>query len=269
VGLTSNGPGAAPGEPYKYYPTGIRTFARVAPSDTVQAAVQVRLQQSLGCTRTFVVEDGEVDGENMATSFDLAARAAGLEVIATQTFAPKASDYRPLASSLASTGANCVLIAAIADSGVLLLAKQLAAAAPSARIFGTAGMAQSTFAHGIPVALASRLLITSPALGASAYPPSARELEAAYVRRFGTREPDAILGYEATNLALSAIASATDHGRRQAKRSSVLKAIFATRGRDSVLGTYSISLDGDTTLKTYGVWRVRGGRLEFLKAIDG
>jgi branched-chain amino acid transport system substrate-binding protein len=269
VGLTSNGPGAAPGEPYKYYPTGIRTFARVAPSDTVQAAVQVRLQRSLGCTRTFVVDDGEVDGENMATSFDLAARAAGLEVIATQTFAQKATDYRPLASSLASTGANCVLIAAIANSGVLLLVKQLAAAVPSARIFATAGMAQSTFARGIPAALASRLLITSPALGSSASPRAARELEAAYARRFGRSEPDAILGYEATNLTLSAIASATDHGRKQAKRSSVLKAIFATRNHQSVLGTYSISSDGDTTLKAYGVWRVLGGRLQFLKAIDG
>jgi branched-chain amino acid transport system substrate-binding protein len=162
-----------------------------------------------------------------------------------------------------------VLIAAIANSGVLLLAKQLAAAVPSARIFATAGMAQSTFAHGIPAALASRLWITSPALGASANPRAARELEAAYARRFGRSEPDAILGYEATNLTLSAIASATDHGRKQAKRSSVLKAIFATRNHQSVLGTYSITPEGDTTLKAYGVWRVLGGRLEFLKAIDG
>jgi len=269
VGLTSNGPGAAPGEPYKYYPTGIRTFARAAPSDTVQAAAQVRLQRSLGCTRTFVVEDGEVDGENMATSFDLAARAAGLEVIATQTFAQRATDYRALASTLASTGANCVLIAAIANSGAQLLTKQLAAAVPSARIFATAGLAESTFAQGIPRTLASRLLITSPALGASAYPAPGRELEAMYARRYGTPEPDAILGYEATNLTLSAIARVTDQGRRQAKRSNVLKAIFATRGHQSVLGTYSITPEGDSTLKAYGVWGVRNGRLAFLKAIDG
>ncbi len=37
VGLTSAAAGAAPGEPQKYYPTGIRTFARVVPNDTVQA----------------------------------------------------------------------------------------------------------------------------------------------------------------------------------------------------------------------------------------
>ena len=269
VGLTSNGPGAAPGEPYKYYPTGLRTFARVAPSDTIQAAVQVQLQRSLGCTRTFVVDDGEVDGQDMATSFDLATRAGGPEVIATQTFAPKATDYRALASSVASTGANCVLVAGVNNVGAALLTKQIAAAVPTARIFATAGMAESTFARAISPAVASRLLITSPALGPSAYPASGAALEAEYARRYGTPEPDAVLGYEATSLMLDAIARATDHGRREATRARILKAIFATRGRPSVLGTYSITPDGDTTLNTFGVWRVRRGRLEFFKALDG
>ena len=49
VGLTSVGPGASPGEPQKYYPGGLRTFARPVPSDAVQALVQLRLAQSLGC----------------------------------------------------------------------------------------------------------------------------------------------------------------------------------------------------------------------------
>jgi branched-chain amino acid transport system substrate-binding protein len=269
VGLTSIDSGAAPGEPYKYYPTGIRTFARVAPNDAVQAAVQVRLQRSMGCTKTFVVDDGEVDGEDMATSFDLAARAEGLQVIATQQFNQRATDYRALASSLASTGADCVLISAITDANAVLVTKELAAAVPKARVFATAGMAESTFARGIPPALARRLLITSPALGPSAYPRSGQELLSAYTRRFGPPEPAAILGYEGTSLMLDAIARATDNGKRAAKRANVLKAIFATRDRDSVLGPYSITRDGDTSLKTYGIWRVLGGRLQYWKALSG
>jgi branched-chain amino acid transport system substrate-binding protein len=269
VGLTSSHPGAAPGEPDKYYPTGIRTFARIAPNDAVQAAVQVRLQRSLGCTKTFVVDDDEVDGEDMATSFDLAARAAGLQVIATQQFNQRATDYRALASSVASAGPDCVLISAITGANAVLVTKQLAAAVPTARIFATAGTAESTFARGIPKALARRLLITSPALGASAYPRSGQEMLAAYTSSYGAPEPDAILGYEATSLMLSAIARATDNGKRAAKRASVLKAIFAARHRQSVLGPYSITVDGDTSLKTYGIWRVVGGRLQFFKALDG
>ena len=34
VGLTTNDPGSAPGEPQKYYPTGQRTFLRIVPRET-------------------------------------------------------------------------------------------------------------------------------------------------------------------------------------------------------------------------------------------
>ena len=77
VGLTSDVAGASPGEPAKYYPTGVRNFARIVPGDADQAVAQVRLQKSVGCRRTYVVDDGEVDGQDTATSFSLAATSAG------------------------------------------------------------------------------------------------------------------------------------------------------------------------------------------------
>ncbi len=273
VGLTSATPGAAPGEPFKYYPTGTRTFARVVPSDAIEASVQVQLQQNAGCRRTFVVDDGEVDGEDLATSFDLAARSAGLQVIATQQFDQKATDYSALAASVASTGANCVLVAAITDANAVLVSEQLASAVPSARIFVSQGMAESTYADpargGIPLGLDPRITITSPALGPSAYPNSGQAVLAAYARAYGAPEPTAILGYEAMSLMLSAVERATDHGKRGAERAAVLKAIFNTRGRHSVLGTYSIDADGDTTSTVYGVWTIVAGKLHFWKALAG
>ena len=42
VGLTTNEPGSAPGEPQKYYPTGKRTYLRIVPRDTIQAAALLR-----------------------------------------------------------------------------------------------------------------------------------------------------------------------------------------------------------------------------------
>ena len=36
VGLTTNDPGSAPGEPQKYYPTGKRTYLRLVPRDSIQ-----------------------------------------------------------------------------------------------------------------------------------------------------------------------------------------------------------------------------------------
>lgn len=272
VGLTSAGPGSAPGEPEKYYPAGVRTFARVAPSDAIQAAVQVKLQQSLGCTKTYVLTDEEVDGEDFANSFGIAAQQAGLRVLATQEYDPRATSYAALASTIASSGANCILVSAISGSNAVPVTQQVGKALPNARIFAGAGVAETPYVDpsqgGVPLALDSRLLITSPALDAAAYPRAGREFLATYSRVYGTPEPDAILGYESMRLMLSAIRRATDGGRKPARRSAVLRAIFHTHDRHSVLGTYSIESDGDTTLKVYGVWRVVDGSLRFWKAMQ-
>jgi branched-chain amino acid transport system substrate-binding protein len=68
------------------------------------------------------------------------------------------------------------------------------------------------------------------------------------------------------SLLLDAIDRATDHGTKPALRSQVRAAIFATRDRRSVLGTYSIDADGDTTLGRYGVYGIVDGRLTFWEA---
>lgn len=272
VGLTSSGPGSQPGEPAKYYPAHTRTFARVAPSDAVQATVLAELQRSLGCSKTYVLADDEVDGEDLAASFSLAAPNAGLHVVGTQQFDPKATSYSGVAAAVKSSGANCVLVSAISGSNTVLVTEQVAAALPHARIFAGAGLAQSSYVDpqgGVPLALDPRLLITSPALAASAYPPAGRAFLERYTRAYGAPEPDAILGYEATELMLSAIRRATDNGHAPARRSAVARAIFQTRERRSALGTYSIESDGDTTLNTYGVWRVVGGELRFWKKLAG
>ncbi|HUA44113.1 MAG TPA: branched-chain amino acid ABC transporter substrate-binding protein [Solirubrobacteraceae bacterium] len=273
VGLTSSAPGANPGEPQKYYPTGVRTFARVVPNDSVQATAQVRVQQSMGCKKVYVLDDGEVDGTDAAVSYEIAARAAGLRVVGNQSFPPDATSYQALATGVAQHRPDCVLISADTESGAVLLTTQLAAAMPEVRIFGTAGLAESTYYDptqgGIPLSVDSQVILTSPTLPLAEYPASARAFAVAYERRYGPPEPDSILGYEAMSLLLSAVTTATDHGRAPAARPRVRAAIFATRDRRSVIGTYSIDPNGDTTLNRYAVYEVVDGQLSFLEAISG
>ena len=273
VGLTSAALGAQPGEPQKYYPTGMRTFARVAPDDRIQAIAQVRVQQSMGCSSTYVLNDGEVDGADAARSFAVAAQAAHLRLAGFATFVRGATSYTSLAAGLAKVAPACVLIAADTESGAVLLTTQIAAAMPDVKIFGTADLAESTYYDpkegGIPPSVDPRVVLTSPTLGLSDYPPSARAFDAAYQRRYGDPEPAAIYGYEAMSLLLSAIERATDHGTRPAVRSKVRTALFATHDRPSVLGTYGIDRDGDTTLRRYGVWNVSGGGLTYWETVDG
>jgi branched-chain amino acid transport system substrate-binding protein len=272
VGLTSAMLGAFPGEPQKYYPTSIRTFARVVPNDSIQAIAQVRVQQDMGCRSTYVLNDGEVDGADTARSFEVAAQAAHLRLAGVQTFVRDASSYTSLASGIAQVAPDCVLIAADTESGAVLLTTDLAAAMPRVKIFGSAGLAESTYTDplkgGIPLSVDSRVVLTSPTLGLNELPPSARAFTAAYERQYGPPEPDAIFGYEAMSLMLDAIERATDGGTEPAVRSAVRTAIFATRNEHGVIGTYSIDRNGDTTLRRYGIWGIAQGQLTFLEAID-
>lgn len=272
VGLTSSGSGAFPGEPQKYYPTGVRTFARVVPNDSVQATAQVRIQQNMGCRATYVLEDGEVDGADAARSFEVAAQAAGIKLVGIQAFPRNATSYKPLAISVAQTHPDCVLISADTESGAVPLTEQLAATMPNVKLFGSAGLAETTYANpaqgGLPLWVDSRVMITAPTLGPTQYPAAARAFAVAYERRFGQVEPDSIFGYEAMSLLLSAVERATDSGTEPAVRSQVRAALFATRDRHSVLGTYSIDRNGDTTQRRYGVYIIVAGRLTFWQAMN-
>src|SRR5205814_6167689 len=139
---------------------------------------QVKLQLDAGCRRPYVLDDGEVDGEDLADSYQLVARSAGLHVLGVQAFQPRATDYAALARSIAQTSADCVLISALTESGAPLVARQIAAAMPAAQIFVSVGVAESTFTNpsegGIPIGLDPRVVLTTPAVDPAAGPGAAR-----------------------------------------------------------------------------------------------
>ena len=112
-------------------------------------------------------------------------------------------------------------------------------------------------------------MLTAPTLALSSYPAVGARVQRRLQAPVRPPEPAAIFGYEAMSLMLSAIERATDDGTRAAVRSQVRAAIFDTRDRRSVLGTYSIDRNGDTTLRRYGVYGIVRGQLAFLQAIDG
>jgi len=274
AGLTTATPGAFPGEPEKYYPTGTRTFARVVPSAGVEAVAQVRLQVDLGCAETYVLDDGTVYGADLANIFQHDAGPAGLKIAGLQGYAGTAStSYSALVSSVAASGADCVFLSAVAESGAAVLSTAIGAALPRARIFASDGVANDSYLDpaqgGIPLGLDRRVYITLAPLAQMAYPPVSRAFFGAYRQRYGAAQPYAIYGYAAMSLMLAAIDRATDHGRRVADRAAVLGAIFGTRDRHSVLGTYSIDSDGDTTLRQYGAYRIAAGRLIFMRTLEG
>ena len=62
---------------------------------------------------------------------------------------------------------------------------------------------------------------------------------------------------------LDSIAKASDDGKKDVSRDDVIVELFNTKGRDSVLGTYDIDKNGDTTLTDYGLYKIENGKLAF------
>jgi branched-chain amino acid transport system substrate-binding protein len=138
------------------------------------------------------------------------------------------------------------------------ITKDVHAALPTAKILGPDGMCTSAWTNpkkgGVPASIDPLILCTIATLDLSAYP-GGKQFLAAYKAKYGTGNPDpyAIYGYEAMKLGLQTIAGLGANGSNKA---DVLKALLATKNRHSVLGTYSFNSDGDTTLKSYGLYKV-------------
>jgi branched-chain amino acid transport system substrate-binding protein len=269
VGLTTDDAGAAPGEPGKYYPAGTRTYARIVPKDTIQGAALVTLMKQDGCTKVAMTNDKEVYGAGLAKNIELAAKSQGLDIISNDAIDKNAANYRSLAQKAKSGGADCFVFAGITANGAVQQFKDFGAALPSAKMYGPDGICESGFTDpkkgGIPTSLDPRFKCTVATLDPSSYPPDGKQFFKEYTQKYGDKHPDpyAIYGYEAMNLALDAIQRS-----QSGSKEDILKALFATKDRKSVLGTYSIDQNGDTTLTDYGVYSVKNGTLEFDQKIQ-
>lgn len=270
VGLTSDEPGADKGEPDKYYPTGKRHYVRIVPKDTIQGAALATLMKKDGCTKAAVLNDKEVYGAGLARNIVSAAEEQGLEITGNDGIDPKAPNFRSVASGMKSDGADCFVFSGITANGAVQLYKDVAAALPDAKLYGPDGVAESGFADpkegGIPPAVQARTKVSVATLAPDEYSAAGRKFFADFEKEYNEKNPDpyAIYGYEAMKLVLDTIEAAGDKGN---DRQAIIDGLFATKGRDSVLGTYDIDENGDTTLTDYGIYAIKGGELEFDETI--
>ena len=264
VGLTSDDPGAGPGEPDKYYPSGSRTYSRIVPKDTIQGAALATLMKEDGCTKVFMTNDKEVYGAGLADNIESSAKEQGLELVGNDSIDKNAPNYRSLADKAKSTGADCFVFSGITANNAVQLYKDFAAALPDAKLYGPDGVAETGFSDpkegGLPADVASRVKVTVATLSPDEYPADGQEFFKSFTDKYNEPNPNpyAIYGYEAMRLALDAIERS-----ETGEKADILKALFATKDRESVLGTYSIDENGDTTLTDYGVYTIDGGELQF------
>ena len=268
VGLTSDEPGAEPGEPDKYYPSGQRTYARIVPKDTIQGAALATLMQQDGCKKVFMTNDKEVYGAGLARNIQGAADNVGLNIVANEEIDKSAPNYRSLASRAKGEGIDCFIFSGITANNAVQLYKDFSAAVPDAKLYGPDGVAEAGFYDpkegGIPADVASKVKLTVATLSPDEYPQEGKDFFSSFQEKYNDPHPNpySIYGYEAMRLALDAIERSGT-----GEKADIIQALFDTKDRQSVLGTYSIDENGDTTLTDYGVYTIDGGVLKFDETI--
>ena len=114
VGLTSSFD-ANQGEPERFYLTGKRTFGRIAPGDTVQAAAQVELLRRLGVRTLYLIADQDPFDTPLTAIVEGDAEHAGIKVVGddTITIAP-GSSFSGEVKKVSESGAQAVFVSATA-----------------------------------------------------------------------------------------------------------------------------------------------------------
>jgi branched-chain amino acid transport system substrate-binding protein len=269
VGLTTNEPGSAPGEPQKYYPSGTRTYLRIVPRDSIQAAADALAMKQAGCTRIAEANDKTPYGAGIATQIELIKKDYGINVVSNTGVNPTAPNFRSYAATIKGEGADCFFYGGLTSTGGVQITKDVHSAIPTAKLFGPDGMCLSSWTNpkqgGVPLSLDPLMECTVATLDLSAYP-GGKEFLSKYQAKYGggIPAPYAIYGYEAMKLVLDTISKLGANGDN---KTDVLHALFATKNRNSVLGTYSFDKNGDTTLKAYGLYKVKNGNLVFYKTL--
>src|SRR5262245_50879203 len=258
VGLTTNLPGSAPGEPTKYYPSGTRTYLRIVPIDSIQAAADLMAMKEAGCTKVAVANDKEAYGGGLATLLELEKGFYGVTIASNTGIDKTAPNFRSYASTIKGQGADCFFFAGVVANGAVQITKDVHSALPTAKVFGGDGVCTDSYTNatkgGVPASLYPLTQCTVATQDLTAYP-GGKDFLAAYKAKYGVSNPDpyAIYGYEVMKLGLETVKSL---GAKGNSKPDVLKALFAIKDRPSVLGTYGFNSDGDTTLKSYGLYKV-------------
>jgi branched-chain amino acid transport system substrate-binding protein len=233
-------------EPSKYYPSGKRTYARVAPSDPNQGAVDAAFLKSKGVKSVYVLNDKEAYGLGVARNFKGAATAAGIKVLGFDAYDPKQPNYQALFQKIKATNPDAVFIGGLIDenSGQLIndkvsvLGDNNAVKLMLPDGFTTDAVFQRS-QGGTPKADGAYFSVAG--VGIDQYKGAAQKFISGFKTQLGGKpvDPYAILGAQAAQVLLKAIASS------DGTRTSVIDNVFKTHVSNGLIGSFSLNKNGD------------------------
>ena len=253
-GLTHRGPGTAPDEPAKYYPTGIRNYVRVSAADVLQGSADALLAHRLGARRVFVLRDGEPYGDGIAADFTRAARRLGLTVVGPSLWnSPKSN--RAFLTKVILARADAVFLGTFLIPETAKLTKDLRAALPPRTQLIAPDGFEPTYLVASVGAAAEGMTASISGPPSDQLPPRGRAFVDAFVRTTGNAHvaTSTIAAAQATEVLLNAISQS------KGTRASVVKQLFHVRVTNGILGNFSFDQNGDTTADAVTIYRITNG----------
>lgn len=263
VGLTKAG--GDPGEPDKYYPTGIRNYVRVALADDLQGKAAALWAKELGAKKAFVLHDKETYGKGIADQFETAAGKQDIEVVGVEGIDPLATNYRGLIPKITGEGADVVFFGGITQNNAGQVLKDLRAADPDIEFIGPDGIYETFFVEAAgPAAKGAKA--TFGGLPPDKLTGKGAEFVKDFKKKHGQPQAYTAYAYDAAGVALEAIERCADG--KGVTRKCVVEELFNTKDYDGALGTFSITETGDTTLTQLSGLEVKGNAWVFSRSLD-
>ena len=268
VGLTRKGPGVLPGDPERFYPTGVRNFARVYPPDDMQGAADAVLAKRLGVRHPYVYLDDPNDGYSgtLAPAFATAAKRLGLDVIGPESPRPR-DGFEALARQLHKEKVDGVFVGGLDNERTFQfiramrrgLGPRAVLIAPDA--FLPAAEQEAVVGPEAVGMYVSGGVVTRPD---DQLPPAGRRFAAEFRATQRGRPIDFYAPYaaQATEVLLNAIAHS------DGSRASVARELLRVRLSDGIFGPFAFDRNGDPTENLLPIFRVTKNAPEALYPDD-
>ncbi|GAA1829299.1 hypothetical protein GCM10009682_55240 [Luedemannella flava] len=263
------------GEPGKYFPTGLRSYARVITTDDYQGAAAAQFAaRDLKVRRCAVLNDNQTYGQGVARAFADEAARQGIAVVTNQAWDARATNYVALFQAVRAADADCVYAGGIYDNngGQLVKDKVEVLGANTGPVplivpdgfFGFRDFQLLPAAEGAYLTFGGQGLDQLKAAGGVA-----TRLLADYKSRYGAEPASAyaLYGVQALQVILAAVARSD--GTRRGVRDQVFSGTGVTvPAAEAVLGK-DVHIDpatGDVNVRDLSVLRMTDGTERFVKA---
>ena len=250
-------------EPEKYYPSGKRNYARVAPSDPNQGAVVAQLMKEQGVKSVYILNDKEAYGLGVAKNVQGAAKAAGIKVLGFAAYEPRSASFEAVFTKIKATNPDAVFVGGLIDENAgQLINDKVAVLGPNdgdVKLFLPDGFATDAIFQpkegGTPKAKGAIFTV------AGAPVDQFKGKGGEFGRRFREEvlngkpvDPYAILAVQAADVVLSAIENS------DGTRTGVIDETFKTEIDDGYIGGFKFNENGDVTgatgaVLTYSVYK--------------